>query len=101
MQSARTHAIPSCPVDMAECVAQLEAGALPAKIQSLYLGHVTWTQTQTKSQKTIEHYGVLLGHKELAEDIIAESTFFFADATFKITPRTARNVSKRGAQVMQ
>jgi len=98
MQDARVAAIPPCPEDMGEAVEKLASGTLPAKISGLYLDHVTWTEK--KGARSTTHYGVLLGDRELFKTVTGVSTFTFADATFKITPRTARNVSARGSQVI-
>jgi len=98
MQEARVSAIPPCPNSMADAVQKLSDGTLPAKIQDLYLDHVTWTEK--KGSRSTQHFGVLLGDRELFNKVANVSTFTFADGTFKITPRTARNVSARGAQVI-
>ena len=101
MQDARVKAIPACPEEMSEAIRLLEEGSLPDSIKDLYLDNVTWSQKQNAhgGTRVTKHFAVLLGDKQLFETVTSASTFTFADATFKITPRTARNVSVRGAQV--
>lgn len=102
MQHARNQNIPACPEDIAKAVKMLADKTVPSQIHELYLDHVTWTEKKTTkngAEKIIQHFGIILGSKELLERAMQHSDFVFADATFKVTPRQARNVSARGAQV--
>jgi len=93
MQEARIKTIPACPSDMREIIDGLNEGKFEA-FHDMILGHVTWDNKQGT------HYGLILGNRKLFEDVAKEATFFFCDATFRITPRQARVLSIRGSQVI-
>lgn len=96
MQEARSKTIPPCPQEMGEVIKGLEEGKYEA-FQDMVLGHVSWNQK--KGSETVTQYGLIIGNRELFNDVTKDATFFFCDATFRITPRQARVLSMRGSQV--
>jgi len=96
MQEARSKTIPPCPQDMGEVIKGLEEGKYPS-YNDMVLGHVSWNKKMGSS--TFTHYGLILGNRTLFQDVTSDATFFFCDATFRITPRQARVLSIRGSQV--
>jgi len=101
MQDARVKKIPPCPEDIAESIKLLKDANCPDDIAKTYLGDVSWQPRKKAcdSESPKAQYGLLLGDKDLFENITSQSQFYFADGTFGCTPRQARNVSIRGSQV--
>jgi len=93
MQDARSKKIPPCPVEMRDVIAGFEAGSYEM-YQDMLLGHVTWEQRNKGTQ-----YALILGDRKLFKEVTSDSTFYFCDGTFRITPRQARVLSIRGSQV--
>lgn len=96
MQEARSKQIPPCPQEMSDVIAGFEAG-LYEGYQDMMLGHVTWNEKRGSFTNT--QYALILGNRDLFREVTSEATFFFCDATFRITPRQARVLSIRGSQV--
>lgn len=103
MSDARAKLIPPCPRTLEEVIAKFEDGE-NGEFQKIYLGHVKW-QTKTRSrsarssQRRTTHFAIIIGDKNLIEEVIQVATFFFGDATFKIVCLQARRGSARSAQV--
>ena len=115
MQEFRSRRIPVSPDSMQELCAKLQAGEYPPAYQCLYQGHCTWDMpalrrrsgrgrsgrsTPLPSVTKIKQWAVIFGDADLINNISEEATFFFADATFRCTPRTARVLSLRASQVI-
>lgn len=100
MQSYRIRKIPACPKDIADAVSNLDQNLYPKEFQDCYWGSVHWDEKRS-NKKTKRHFGILLGDQKLFTSVAAESTFFFGDGTFRVTPRQARILSFRGSQVSE
>ena len=115
MQEFRSRRIPVSPDSMQELCAKLQAGEYPPAYQCLYQGHCTWDMpalrrrsgrgrsgrsTPLPSVTNIKQGAVIFGDADLIKNISEEAPFFFADATFRCTPRTARVLSLRASQVI-
>lgn len=98
MERARNNVVPSTSENISVIADNFEAGNVyPAVTQSCYLGSVKVRNNKRRGPK--EHVAIILGSREIIEQANTSVRFVFVDATFRVTPKQARAVSKRGAQV--
>ena len=99
MERARSAVVPSTSDNISVIADKLVAGNVyPALTQSSFLGAVKVRNLQRSGPR--EHVALILGEADIIEQAIETgTTTVFCDATFRITPKQARAVSKRGAQV--
>lgn len=99
MELERKSAVPSTNETISVIATNLEAGDVyPPLTQASFIGAVKVKNRLRRGP--VEHVALILGDKKLIEDAIEGGiTTAFVDATFRVTPRQARSVSKRGAQV--
>ena len=103
-------------IPLQELCAKLQAGKYPPAYQGLYQGHCSWDMpaprrrtgrgrsgrsTPAPAMAKIKQWAVIFGDSDLIKNISEESTFYFADATFRCTPRTAWVLSLRASQVIE
>ena len=91
--------IPSTNETISVIAENLEAADVyPPLTQASFIGSVKVKNRLRRGP--VEHVALILGDKNLIQDAIAGGiTTAFVDATFRVTPKQARSVSKRGAQV--
>lgn len=99
MERARNAVVPSTSDNISVIADKLVAGNVyPALTQSSFLGAVKVRNLQRSGPR--EHVALILGDADIIEKAVETgTTTVFCDATFRITPKQARAVSKRGAQV--
>ena len=111
MRDFRLRRIPTSPDSMEELCTKLQAGNYPPAYQSLYQGHVSWdmplprkkgrrgTSAPALARAKVKQWAVIFGDADLIRNVTDEATFYFADATFRCTPRAPRVLSLRSSQV--
>ena len=99
MERERFSVVPSTSETISVIAENLEAGDVyPPLTQASFIGAVKVKNRQRRGP--VEHVALILGDQNLIQDGLAGGiTTAFVDATFRVTPRQARAVSKRGAQV--
>lgn len=99
MERSRNDVVPSSSDTISVIADKFEAANVyPILPQSSFLGSVKVRNRHRFGPR--EHVALILGDNDLIEKAIATGTrTVFCDATFRITPKQARSVSKRGAQV--
>lgn len=99
MERSRNAVVPSTSDSISVIADKLVAGNVyPPLPQSGFLGAVKVKNFQRRGPR--EHVAIILGDNDLIERAIETgTTTVFCDATFRITPKQARSVGKRGAQV--
>ena len=99
MERARKRNIPSTKENLSEIATNLTAGNVyPPLTQAGFVGAVRVPNQRRRGPR--EQLAIVYGDDEVIQSAITGgTTCVFVDATFRVTPRQARLMSKRGAQV--
>ena len=99
MERARNLIVPSTSENISVIADNFEAGNVyPPATQSSFLGSVKVRNHKRRGPR--EHVALIFGNRDIINKAIGGGIrCVFVDATFRVTPKQARAVSKRGAQV--
>lgn len=102
MYRARHKNIPPCPKDLVAALRILDGldpdKSVPPEYTAMYQGSVSWLDTRHATGPKL-HHAICISDEQLMREVCEDSTFFWVDGTFKVIPRQALSVSKRGSQV--